>query len=109
MDSRQEPRFETDQEVTVTLLGDVEIGFAGRIVNVSGKGMCLDIPQAVPAGGAIKLEVEDTLVLGEVIYCRPFAGRYQIGVALQEALYHTKALAALLERLLGRDPVRQIV
>ena len=105
MDSRQEPRFETDQAVTVTLLGETECTVAARIVNISGKGLCLAAGQPLPRGGAIKLETGDTLVLGEVVYCRAAAESFQIGVGLHQALYHTRELAALAERLLGRSPV----
>jgi hypothetical protein len=108
MESRQEPRFESNQEITVTLLGDVEAVFPGTIVNVSGKGMCLLSSQALVPGGALKIELADTLVLGEVIYCRPQGAGYQSGIALEQALYHMRELAALAQRLLGsgrRSPV----
>jgi PilZ domain-containing protein len=101
MDSRQETRFETEQEVTATLLGEPEIAVAGRVVNFSGRGICLACDRPLPAGGALKFELGDTLVLGEVVYCRPLAASFQIGVALEQALYHTTELAALLGKLLG--------
>jgi hypothetical protein len=101
MESRQEARFEVDQEITVTLLGEVESTFAGKIVNVSGRGMCFLSSQELSAGAAIKIELSDTMVLGEVIYCRRQEAHYQAGIALEQALYHTQDLAVLAERLLG--------
>ncbi len=101
MEPRQEPRFETDQEIAVTLLGIVEAVFPARIVNLSGKGMCLQTSQSLVPGAAVKIELADTLVLGEVIYCRPQEPGYQVGIALEQALYHTRELAALAARLLG--------
>jgi hypothetical protein len=103
MESRQEPRFEINQEIKLTLLGDVETVFPGKIVNVSGKGMCLLSSQAIAPGAALKIELVDTLVLAEVIYCRPQGAGYQTGIALDQALYHTRDLAALAQRLLGSD------
>src|SRR5690348_10609843 len=103
MESRQEARFEVDQEVTVTLLGDVETTVAGKIVNVSGTGLCVRSNEAISPGTPLKIELADTLVLGEVIYCRPQEEFYCSGISLGQALYHTRQLAALAQRLLGRD------
>ena len=103
MESRRECRFETDQEITVTLLGEVDTTFAGKVVNVSGTGICLQSSQALPPGAALKIELADTLLLGEVIYCRSEAAHYHSGILLEQALYHTRDLAALSERLLGGD------
>ena len=100
MESRQEPRFEIDQEITVTLLGDTEEVIPAKVVNVSAKGMGLESSRPVDAGAALKIELADTLLLGEVIYCRGQGAGYQIGIALEQALYHTRGLAILAERLL---------
>jgi PilZ domain-containing protein len=104
MNSRHEPRFRVDQRVTLTLLGEVERAIDGRIVNVSGRGMCVDADQPVSTGSAVQIEFEDVLVLAEVVYCRTLAGHCQIGMALKEVLYHGVELTALLDRLLGRNP-----
>ena len=106
MESRHEPRFETDQEVVITVLGDGGMVLKGRITNFSGKGLCVFSPQALPAGKALKIELNDTLMLGEVIYSRGEEGGYQVGVALDQALYHTRDLAALAESLLRHDGTR---
>jgi PilZ domain len=101
MDSRQEPRFEIDQQISVILLGDSETVIPAKIVNLSGRGMGLECGLALPPGGAVKIELADTLLLGEVVYCRWRGGGYQVGIALEQVLYHTRGLTALAERLLG--------
>ena len=101
MDWRQESRFQTDQEIAVTLLGDVETVFPGKIVNVSAKGLGLWTNRELTPGAALKIELADTMLLGEVIYCRPDGDGYSAGIALEQALYHTRNLAVLAERLLG--------
>jgi hypothetical protein len=103
MESREEARFEVDQEVTVTLLGEVETALRGKVVNLSGKGVCLLSGQELPSGSALKIELGDTLVLGEVAYCRRQENVYYAGIELNQALYHTQHLAALAQRLLGRE------
>jgi hypothetical protein len=57
MDSRKEPRLQTEQEVAVTLLGTPEIRAAGKIVNLSGKGLCLATDRELPPGRALKVEM----------------------------------------------------
>ena len=101
MESRQERRFEMDQEITVTLLGDREATFPGKIVNLFWNGMCLETSYALSPGAALKIELADTLVLGEVVYCRPQGPQFHLGISLEQALYHTRDVAALARRLLG--------
>jgi hypothetical protein len=101
MESREEPRFETHQEITVTLLGDRETSFPGKIVNLSVKGLCLQTNYALSPGAALKIEMADTLVLGEVVYCRRSGTDFHLGISLEQALYHTRDVAALAQRLLG--------
>jgi hypothetical protein len=101
MESRQEPRFEVDQEISVTLLGDAETIIRARIVNVSSNGMGLESSSPLPPGGALKIELADTLFLGEVAYCRPRGTIYQVGIALDQALHHTRGLAAMAKSVLG--------
>ena len=101
MDSRQEPRFEIDQEISVTLLGESEVVIPARIVNFSAKGIGLISSHPLPPGGALKIELADTLILGEVIYCRSDGSRYHAGIIMDQALYNTRGLAAFAERLLG--------
>src|SRR5205085_727584 len=84
-----EPRFETDQEITLTLLGDVESTFTAKIVNFSGKGLCLLSSQAVAPGASLKIELADRMVLGEAMYCRQEGQAYHTGIGLEQALYHT--------------------
>jgi hypothetical protein len=102
MDGRKEPRLETDYPVTVTLLSDPRTSVPGRIVNYSGTGLCLDLASPLTPGAALMVEVEDTLFLGEAVYCRPAGKTHRVGVEMEQALRHTSALAALSDRLLGR-------
>jgi hypothetical protein len=106
MDCRKEPRLETDYPVTVTLLSDPRISVPGRIVNYSGTGLCLDLASPLTPGAALMVEVEDTLFLGEAVYCHAAGKTNRVGVELEQALRHTSALAALSDRLLGRRSSR---
>jgi hypothetical protein len=86
MDQRREPRFVADQSVVVTVLGDHEIQHAGRIRNASGRGLAIDMPCAVPPGTAIKIEFDDSILLGEAVFSKGGQGSYLLGVELDQVL-----------------------
>lgn len=58
----------------------------GRVLDISSHGMALDLPVPIPPGSAIKIEVGDALVLGEVSYCTPHGGRYRAGLVVKHRL-----------------------
>jgi hypothetical protein len=56
------------------------------VKNASGRGLGLLTPAAVPAGSAIRIEIDDSIVLGEAIYCRSDREGHFIGVELDQVL-----------------------
>ena len=115
-DRRKEARTVTDAPVTVTVLatGQPETrqdGISGRILDMSGSGLLLGLPAAVPCGSPVKIEGSDMLLLGEV--CRtesnpgPGAKEYRVGVTVRHSLSRLAQLESLNRALLGhdRDPV----
>jgi hypothetical protein len=104
MERRQRPRFETDQQVSVTVLGEPEQRLDGRILNISAFGMRLEVPRPLAAGTLVKVEWENTLLLGEAVYSEPWGEGYAAGVKLEHALVDTEDLARLAQRLLDEAP-----
>ena len=86
MDKRREPRFRADQPVAVTVLSEPAMRLEGRVVNVSGRGLGLITPIPLPPGAAIRIELDDSMVLGEAIYCRRDGDGHFIGVELDQVL-----------------------
>ena len=86
MDQRREPRFQIDQSVIVTVLGELPLKMHGRVRDASGRGLGLVVPRPVEPGAAIRIELDDSLVLGEAIYCRTDHGSHFIGVELDQVL-----------------------
>lgn len=86
MDQRREPRFEADQPVVVTVLTEPPTSVEGRVRNASGRGLGLFTIAPVPPGAAIRIEIDDSVVLGEAIYCRGEADGHFIGVELDQVL-----------------------
>ena len=91
MNQRRETRVQADQvvgdrSVAITVFGETDIGIRGRIRNISGRGIGLETGVPVAAGTALKVELDDSLLLGEVIYCRADGPVFYVGVELEHAL-----------------------
>jgi hypothetical protein len=97
MNQRRKPRFEADQSIWITLFGEPDIRLPARIKNVSERGIGLELEGPVAVGTALKFEVDDALLLGEVIYCRQDEGSFYVGVELEQALCGLGALAKALD------------
>jgi hypothetical protein len=86
MEQRREPRFKADQAVVATILGEPPTRLAARVRNASGRGLGLFVPCRVDPGAAIRIEIDDAVVLGEAIYCRGEPDGFFIGVELDQVL-----------------------
>jgi len=93
MNKRREPRFQADQSVVVTILTDPQIRLDARVKNASGRGLGLVTAVAVPSGAPLRIEFEDSIVLGESIYCRADRDGHFIGVELDQVLVGLTELA----------------
>jgi PilZ domain len=86
MDQRREPRFEADQPVVVTVLTEPQSRMDARVRNASGRGIGLVTQRTISPGAAIRIELDDAIVLGEAIYCRDDRDGHFIGVELDQVL-----------------------
>src|SRR5579885_3417463 len=103
MDQRREPRFFANQSVVVTVLGEHEKQFPATIRNTSGRGLALEVPSAIPPGSALQMEVDDSIVLGESVYCRGADHSYLIGVQFDQMLCGLLELRKHLEEFAPPD------
>ena len=96
MERRKEPRVETNQEVTVTVLGEADAApFKAESIEMSGSGMSIFCSRAVPYQAAVKVQAGDLLLLGEVIRVQAADGGHMVALKLQ----HSLDLAGDLRRL----------
>ena len=58
--------------------------------------LALELEGPVAIGSPVKIELEDCLFLGEVIYCRADEASFFVGVELEQALYGLSELARAL-------------
>jgi hypothetical protein len=87
MNQRRESRIEANQHARVTTLSEPQVQLPAVIKNVSVRGVGLELPCSIAAGTAVRIELRDTLLLGEVIFCRDDAGSFYAGVELEHALF----------------------
>jgi hypothetical protein len=64
--------------------------------------------QQLTLGEAVKVECNDTLWLGEVLYCEQVNGGYAAGMMLEHALYGTAELARLAESFLAEAAAQDV-
>jgi hypothetical protein len=96
MNERRESRFEADQPVWVTVYGAVDVRVQGRVRDFSGRGLGLEVAQPIYTGTALKLEIADSMLLGEAIFCRRDGECFYVGIELEQALHHLVDLSEML-------------
>jgi len=109
MDRRREVRVTADQMVRVTALGTYRRKMDGIAVDLSGRGLRVLLPDPVDLGDALKIELEDTLLLGEVCYCSPREYGYMVGIEVDQVLSGLADLARLNQALFDSTPARVIL
>jgi hypothetical protein len=90
VEHRKESRLKANQPVLVTALGLMGMPpMSGRVLDMSGSGLRLRLPNPVPCGSPVKVESERMVMLGEVVRCDDDAEAYSVGLVL----LHTAAVA----------------
>lgn len=100
MERRRETRLRTNQEVMITVLGKHRTQMQGKNMDLSGCGMRVAVPDRVSPGDAVKVDMDDALLLGEVCYCRRHESGFILGIELDQALSGLADLKRLNDSLL---------
>jgi hypothetical protein len=101
--ARRDARVQVDETAWITIYGEIDKRVPGRVRNISGRGIGLEVGERVGTGSALKIEVGDVMMLGEVIYCRPEGERYYLGVELDQAVHSLMALGNSLRSFASDD------
>jgi hypothetical protein len=105
MEHRREQRVPTEHPVSLTVLGDCEKRLTATIKNASGRGLGLISSESVPSGAAVKIEIGDSIFLGETMYCKVMEDGYYLGVELTEVLSGLAALSRMAQEFADqREP-----
>jgi hypothetical protein len=103
MEQRCEPRFKVDQSIVITILEDPEVRLTGRIRDASGRGLLIEVPREVLPGTALKIEVDDSLLLGEAIHCKRSFGLCLLGLEFDQVLCGLAELDKQLQKFSDED------
>jgi hypothetical protein len=107
MERRAEERVAVSKPVQITVLGETPEVVPAMLMNLSGRGMRLVSERAVPQDAAIRFDLDNRMLLGEVCYCVRQGTGYAIGIELQHSLNDLTGLGSLMEQITGeRVPER---
>lgn len=68
---------------------------AGRVIDISAKGMRLVLDQPIPLSTPLRIDGFNTMFLGEACHCVPVEGKWQVGIQLEHYVANVEELAAL--------------
>jgi len=98
VDRRSEPRFEAQQRIVLTLLEEPRITLPALAVEISGSGMRIFLNRGIPLGTLVKVESDNSLILGEVCHCAVQPNGFLLGLKLLRLLSNLNELANLNRR-----------
>jgi hypothetical protein len=107
MERRTELRFPAGREIQVTVLGEDKRVLQAVLLNVSGRGARIHVPEPVPVDAALSFEWDNAMLLGEVCYCASDAGGFAVGVELRHSLLNLDEVARLRNRILDAFEPRE--
>ena len=105
--------FEPNQSLSILVLtagtNQPEVQMQGIVEEVSGT--CLRVSTQYPLinGQAVRVLLEDGLVLAHVVFCDPERSgteNFRIGLELKEVLHHIGQLSMLINGIRGTSPAR---
>jgi len=113
MDRRRSPRYPLEERVELTCLSfDSEPGVAtsrsARIVERSPAGLRIETAKPIAPSTLVRLDLADSLFLGEVVWCSKVGDHHHIGLKIEESLLHIQDLGRLMKSLLGNDCSRSL-
>ena len=97
-DQRQAERLQLSHPALVTLVGTTRQLLHGMIRNVSEGGTQVRLDQPVSSSTLVKIEYDDNLLLGEVVYCQRDDSGWLAGIKIEHSLFELTALAADMRR-----------
>jgi len=96
-DPRQAERRQISHPAIVSVVGPTGQVLHGMIRNVSEGGTQIQLDQPLAPSTLVKIEYEDNLLLGEVIYCQQEKFGWLAGVRIEHGLFGLTALATAMQ------------
>ncbi len=95
-DQRQVERHQVRQSATVSVLGTSAPAIRCEIRNISEGGTQIWLDQPLRYASLVRIEYNDNLLLGEVVYCKREQAGWLVGIHAEHALFGLTALARAL-------------
>jgi len=92
-DRRAESRFRVDSPAIITTLAEPFKNATGRLIDVSKSGMRVATRSPFPVGAGVKIQFQDSLVLGEVVRCSAEDAEFVLGISIENAFFGGRASA----------------
>jgi hypothetical protein len=105
MDRRTSPRVTAVRPVKLTLLGDKDRTFDVQLRDFSQGGACIGSATPFACGAPVRLDLDDSLLLGEIVHCRQEGTDYQVGLRFEQCIGRVSDLQRLVGALVGKREV----
>jgi PilZ domain-containing protein len=96
-DQRQAERRQISHPAIVSVVGTPGQVLHGVIRNVSEGGTQIRLDETLAPSTLVKIEYDDNLLLGEVVYCREEQSAWLVGVKIEHGLFELRALATAMQ------------
>jgi len=93
VDQRSAERHDLSGAALVSVVGTTGPVHPGQIRNLSKGGTQIWLQQPLPAFTLVRVEHDDSLLLGEVVYCRQEQSGWLLGLRIEHGLFGLTALA----------------
>jgi hypothetical protein len=102
-----EIRYQPQQPVRLNVLGVVPQTLKAKIVNLTGRRASLILEKNIVAGTAVRIDLEDSMLLGEATACVADVGGFVAHIEVFEAIPSLSDLARLVAAVMneGRSEV----
>ena len=86
--------FPIDQSVGVAVMGvgDVVSDLPGRILEISASRAKLIVDQPIEKGSVVKVQWNQSVILGDVVTCRETSGKFQVRLHLLHLSFETREM-----------------
>lgn len=101
---QQAYRLESGQNIRCSVLSEQAWKATGEIIHVSQKSVSLRLPIAAAYGTAVRLDVDDALILGTVAGCTRAGADFLLNITMEQVIPSVSNLARLVATILQQSP-----
>jgi hypothetical protein len=100
---RREERVEVDCSTTLYVISEDSDSIPIRIVDISGSGMKIEMEAPLRPGILVKVNLPDSLLLGEVVWSSGESAPYCAGIRIEHSLLNLTRVRGLAMDILGGE------